>query len=480
MMSQLSRRHLLGLGGLAAAAATGALVGCDNSQAAGPDGDGGGTIKWWDQFLPKEELNKRMFAKFHEQGGPEVEHTVYNPNQQGKALQLAKQSNQMPDVFTLAGLESSGAALHDAAWFAPLSTADEIRTSFPEGTLIDGVHIFDGELYSFPLTSFRNYVTLPWGSKPLLEKAGIEANDGPQSLDDFRATVRQSQERTGKPGLILPLSFAPRMGNFVDELAQGAGFPGMGGTELATGEFNFHHDTYVDAIDWLLSFQKDKLLLSASTGMDARQGRARWASGAAVWFMDGSFCAGVCQSDFPQMMDNLVVTQMPTPDGEAPVITNGPGGGALWVSKSSAHVEECGTLLALFASDEYMIGQAEAMDAAPFDLSAVPDSKAHPTFKTCCKWFEDCAYLGPSAVARTTDINKVTAKHKTVKPDLGTIVQGVFSGDVSDVRSALKKLSDDEERAREAAIKAAGVKLDGSAWAFPDWKPGEDYVTKTG
>src|SRR5699024_1902797 len=47
MMSQLSRRHLLGLGGLATAAATGALVGCDNSQAAGPDGDGGGTIKWW-------------------------------------------------------------------------------------------------------------------------------------------------------------------------------------------------------------------------------------------------------------------------------------------------------------------------------------------------------------------------------------------------------------------------------------------------
>src|SRR5699024_9427708 len=68
----------------------------------------------------------------------------------------------------------------------------------------------------------------------------------------------------------------------------------------------------------------------------------------------------------------------------------------------------------------------------------------------------------------------------TVKPDLGTIVQGVFSGDVSDVRSALKKLSDDEERAREAAIKAAGVKLDGSAWAFPDWKPGADYVTRTG
>lgn len=480
MMSQLSRRHLLGAGGLAITGAAGLLAGCDNSQAGGPEAGSGGTIKWWDQYLPKEKLNKRMFAKFHEQGGPEVEYTVYNPNQQGKALQLAKQSNQMPDVFTLAGLQTSGAALYDAGWFAPLSSEAEIRKSFPEGTLIDGVHVFDGKLYSFPLGTFRNYVTLPWGSKPLLEQAGIEVTDGPQSFDDFRAKVRQAQDKTGKPGLILPLSFAPRMGEFVNELAQGAGFPGMGGTELATGEFHFHHDTYVDAIEWLLSFQTDKLLLSASTGLDARQGRARWAAGAAVWFMDGSFCAGVCQSDFPQMMDNLAVTQMPTPNGEAPVITSGPGGGALWVSESSAHIEDCGKLLTLFASKEYMVGQSEAMDAGPFDLSAVAESNAHPTFKTCAQWFESCGRLGPSAVARTTEVNQVTAKHKKVKPDLGTIVQGAFSGDVTDVRAALKKLSDDEERAREAAIKAAGVKLDGSAWAFPDWKRGEDYVTQPG
>lgn len=477
-MSQLTRRQALGLGGLAAAATAGALAGCDNSQAAGPDA--GDTIEWWDQYLPKEELNRRMFAKFHEQGGPKVEYTVYNPNKQGKALQMAKQSEQMPDVFTLAGLESSGAALHDAGWFAALSTEDRIRAAFPEGTLIDGVHVFDGKLYSFPLTTSRNYVTLPWGSKPLLDQAGIEVTDGPQSLDDFRAKVRQAQDRTDTPGIILPLAFAPRMGNFVHQLAQGAGFPGMGGVELATGEFKFHDDTYVDAIDWLMSFQKDKLMLSASTGLDARQGRARWAAGAAVWFLDGSFCAGVCQSDFPTMMENLAVTQMPTPDGQPPVITNGPRGGSLWVSATSPLIEECGTLLEMFTTKEYMVGQAEAMDAGPFDLSAVPESQAHPTFKTCCTWFETCAFIGPSAVARTTEINKVTAKHKKVKPDLGTIVQGAFSGDVPDIRAALRKLSDDEERAREEAIADAGVDLDGSAWAFPDWKRGEDYVTRPG
>jgi multiple sugar transport system substrate-binding protein len=61
---------------------------------------------------------------------------------------------------------------------------------------------------------------------------------------------------------------------------------------------------------------------------------------------------------------------------------------------------------------------------------------------------------------------------------LGELLQGVFSGQVTDIRGALKKLSDDSAADREQALKKAvadGAELEADAWAFPDWKPGADY-----
>lgn len=478
MTQHFSRRGLLTAGGALAAAATGGLLtGCgDPSEAGGRQTKAkSGKIVWWDQYLPKEELEREFFAKFHQAGGPEVDYTVYNPNEQGKALQLAKQSDQLPDVFTLAGLDTAAVSLQEGGWFQPLGNADEITANLPEGTLIEGMHLFDGELYSFPLGTPRNYPTLPWGNKEFLKQADIEVTEGPQSWDDFRTKVRTSASAVDKPGLILPLAFAPRMASFVHDLAQQAGFDGDGGIEYSTGAYNYHHQAYLDAIDFLLSFQRDKLLLPASTGLDAREGRARWVAEDAVWFMDGSFNAGVVKSDFDSFMDKLAVTQLPTPDGAEPVVTHGLEGGSLWISASSPYGKECSELLLTFTTEEFQIGQAEAMDAGPINLDVVPDSDAHQTFKTCCSWFEKNGRIAPSPIARNPEIAKVVAKTQEVRPDLGTIIQGVFSGDVDDLPAALKKLSDDSEQARELAIQKAGAKVDGSAWAFRDWVRGEDY-----
>lgn len=485
MTTPLTRRRFLAGGAtLAAAAAGGLLTGCGGDS--GGSGSNGtkektGTIRWWDQFLPKAELEKQFFAKFHADGGPEVEYTVYNPNEQGEALQLAKQSDELPDVFTLAGLGTAAVILQQGGWFQPLTNEDEIAASMPEGVaLIEGLHIFEGKLYSFPIGSFRTYVTLPWGNKSMLDKADIEVTDGPQSFDDFREKVRTAQKKVGKPGLLLNLAFPPRMANFVQDFAQNAGFDGGGGgafmgIEFGTGAYNFHHQAFLDVMEFLLSFQKDKLLLPASSQLDARKGRSRWAGGDAVWFIDGPFCAGVVNTDFPEFNENLAVTQMPTADGSEPVVTNQLKGGDLWISADSPYGKECSELLLDFTSDEFRVGQAEAMDGGPVDLSVVPDSNAHPTFKQCCAWYEQFGKLAPSAVARNPEVALVEAKMVTPQPDLGAIIQGAFSGDVTDVKGALKKLSDDSEKARETAIKASGVDVSADDWAFSDWVRGEDY-----
>lgn len=159
------------------------------------------------------------------------------------------------------------------------------------------------------------------------------------------------------------------------------------------------------------------------------------------------------------------------------MITNPPVGGTFWSSATSTHLPQVSALLALFVTDAYRTGQAEAMDAAPIDLEIVATSTAHPTYKQCCAWYAEHSYLGPSAVARKPEVSAVLAAMKAVEPDLGTIVQGVMSGDVEDLRGTLKKLSDDLTARRDAAIAAKGAgTVTAADWAFPDWKRGTDYT----
>lgn len=474
--TEISRRHLLaGTAATLGLAGLGAAAGCSGGP--GDTSTPSPNITWWDHFLPLAALEKKTFAAFTAKGGPEVAYTTYNPNDQGKALQLAFQSKQMPDVFTLAGVNTSPNALREAGWFAPLADAATITAGLPKGSVIEGVTSFEGKLYSFPTSSFRQYDTLPWANADLLDQAGLEPSTATQSWDQFRDRVRTAAQKTGKAGLLLPLAFTARMATFVDQLAQTAGFPGANGVEHATGEYHYDHEAYVQAIEFLRSFQTDKLLLPASSTLDARAGRARWTAGEAVFFFDGPYNVGVCRSDFPTFLDKLSVGQIPTRDGADPVITNPPVGGTFWNSATSTHLDDISDLLALFVTDDYRKGQAEAMDAAPIDLDIVADSDAHPTYKQACAWYAAHAYLGPSAVARKPEVSAVIAATKAVQPDLGTIVQGVMSGDVDDLPGTLKTLSDSLTKARDAAITAkGGGTVTAADWAFPDWQRGVDYV----
>ena len=85
---------------------------------------------------------------------------------------LAFSSKQMPDVFTLAGIDVPPSVLMEQGWFAPLATQDAVTKAVPEGSLVPGLHLFDGKLYSFSIFSFRQYETLVWGNKQPRRRPG--------------------------------------------------------------------------------------------------------------------------------------------------------------------------------------------------------------------------------------------------------------------------------------------------------------------
>lgn len=473
-MEHTTRRQALRGAGLLAGVI--ALASCDTGppQAAA----GKSSLTWWDQFDPLKELQRDTFKAFSDGGGPPVEYTVYNPNDQGKALQLAFSSKQMPDVFTLAGFDVPPSVLLTQGWFAPLATQAAITKAVPEGSLIPGVHLFDDKLYSFSIFSFRQYESLLWGNGDLQEKAGLDPSTSPASWDEMRSAAKKVTQ-SGGSGLVLPLKFAQRMGTFVHELAQTAGFPGsrLGGTDgidLTTGEYRYHDEAFIQSIEFLKSFQQDGTLFKASTSLDARSGRARWAAGGGAYFMDGPWNAGVVAGDFKTLLPKLTVGSIPTPNGDKPVITRPPIGGTFWVSKGSTEAAQASALLERFLGKEYQTALAVAMDQPPLDLDAVAGSDAHATYKKAIELFQEEVFLGPTPQARE-GVTEVEAQMPPSEPGLGGIVQGVFSGQVKDVRGALLKLSEERTKARDAAIAKVGGGVSVQDWAFPNWKAGEDF-----
>lgn len=400
-----------------------------------------------------------------------------------KSLQLARQSQEMPDLHTLAGLKIPVTALHKDGWFHPLDLGDA-ADRLPEGSQIEGLHVFDGTTYSFPFASFRQYWAPVWYLEDVVAKADLDPDDPPRTWDEFRQACRQVTKSSGEKmyGWTSKLAVANGMAPEMLEIAQAAGFEGAEGVDFRSGEYAYHSDPIVETVEFLRSLHTDGLMFPGSMSMDPHEGPLRWMSGSSAYWMDGPWLPGVVDEQQDETLsERLRVAPILVPDREhEPTVYHGPNGGGIWISDQSEHPDECSDLLAQhFTTKEFFVGVAES-SAVPADLSVVPDADVHPMYQKLITWYAQDVFLAPSAVVRNPEVSKVTAEMRQVKPDLGAILQGFFSGDVTDLRAALKKLSDDSMAERERALEKVakeGVSLSQDDWAFPNWTPRKDYAS---
>ena len=376
---ELSRRTLLRTS--AGAAAGVALVGAGSRtrRAAAQEEV---TIRWWDQFLPLEPLHQAIWDAYQAaHPNVQVEYIVYNPQEMGQALQLAYESGQMPDVHSLAGLGIPAARLVREGWFQPFPGGEELRQILPEGSLLEGFSVFNGQVYSLPLFSFRQYTSLNWFNRDLMEGAGVDPETGPTTWDQFRQAATAITESGGGQafGWIQGIGFVDRLAVHVNDLAQAAGaevstggVPGVATFDPRTGEYPFGREPYVQALEFLASLNRDGVLFPGSVSLDARTARARWASGAAGMFLDGPWNIGVVQAEFQDFTERVGVAPLPAPEGRTPpYVHNAPVGGEFWISSQSQNAAVAADILRGFTTREYYVGLAERMDQPPIDLSVV-------------------------------------------------------------------------------------------------------------
>lgn len=483
-MDRIGRRGFLALGGgVAGSVLLGACTGGGGETSGGGAGGAGGTLTWWDQFQPIAPFERKLFADFSKsKHGVTVKYTVQNPATFTRALQLAYQSKQLPDVFTAAVNDLPAAPLVDAGWFQPLNIDQAHQKMLPPGTLIEGLNVFNGKPYSIPVLSFRSHDALVWYNKELLTKAGLNPDSPPATYDDIRAAARTIR-KSGTSGWIAPLNLTPRLSAQITQMALAAGCPAGGdGISFRTGEYVLDSAEFMNAIEFWVAMKQDGSLFPSSTSLDARTARARWATGVAGIFMDGSYNVGVLKGSFPQFLPKVAVGPIPVPSVGTQISISGAQGNpnlSLWIAKTSPHGDIASQLISMFATEQVQTGVAEAMDQPPLLSSVLAKAKVEPVYRQAVDYLGKEVFAGPLAAARTPEITKVITKMRPVQPDLGTIVAGAVSGDITDWKGALKKFNAAMSAERDRAIKESGTKVTPADWVFSDWKPGADYVTKT-
>lgn len=472
----IDRRSFLGRSAVLGAAA--ALTGCDTGVS--PDaGAGGQKITWWDHNVNLQVANQAAYDAFTAETGWQVEYSYIQTAKLGQSLQLAKQSEQLPDIHTTAGLELSIPALIAAGWFQPIQWDDEVKAKFGDDGLVEGLHVFDGEVYSFPFAADKHYVAAQWFNKDFVAAAGIDTP--PRTYDEFRASCRAVQQANdGAAGFIFALGHTGRLNEQVNQMAQAAGFPGIDGQLFETGEYAYHHDAYLTVIEFLLSLQRDKLIFPGVASLDDQTARVRWAAGGAGYYMDGPWCPGSVKSDAETFLDKVDGGPMLVPDTSAELAVYKPRqGGNYYISAGARDGEKCSQLLSHLVTEQWYTAEADAMAPPPFDLSVIDGSAAVEPWKRMVDHYQQVVFIAPQATLANPDVQKVQAIAKPVEPGLPEIVQGAFSGDVTDVRAALKKLSDASSASREQAITKAtadGAEVSLDDYAFPNWKPAADFT----
>ncbi len=478
----VSRRHLLGAAAtVGAVAMAGTVTACDTS----PSSQGGaGKLTWWDHSPNLQAANHAAYAEWKKVGGLDVDYTYIQTAKIGQSLQLAKQSNQLPDVTVNVGLNLPLPNLISDNWFQPLQLTDEARKKLDDAkVLFEGIHTFEGKLYSFPIQSPKQFWSANWFNTNLMAKADLDPANPPTTFQEFRDAGKKIMATTkGSYAWIANIGMTDRMATQVHHLATAAGFQGMNGTLFHTGEFAVDSEPYLQVLEFLLSLNTDKMMMPGSISFDDKIARQRWATGIAGFYFDGPWCPGVVIKDAKAFMSKIGVggQVMPQP-GMRNVAYAGPQGGVYWTTGSSKIPDKAGQLLSLQTSATYQQAIATGMAQPPQDVSVVAQSDAHESYKKLIGLYQRDAFLGPTPVVRNPDVAKVDAANAPIKPTFGDIIQGAFSGDVADWRKALTDYSAKVNAQRADGIKkvnAKGGKVSADDYAFPDWKPRQDFTAE--
>ncbi len=455
------------------------------------------TFRWIDSGDLKALFYKQYFAAY-QQAHPNI--TIqYDPlpwSEIEKVVPLGIQNGNAHDVFQTPPTVPSPQAVREG-WVAPI---DDIvpnfkawQDGFPFGSFINGVHIFNGKTYTFPITSNKRYASLTLYNTEIMQKAGYDPANKPFTWDEMRAAAKKITEQ-GKGqyyGMIFGGKTPGRLADTVRNLGRMAGASASSGTtgnesiDWRTGKSVLTSDQYIGAIELLQAIQADGSVFPGSIGLDETAARSRMPQGVAGFILEGPWNIPQWPRENPAFKFEVASTPYPNSGNPVPLTFEETGANQVWVYAKSPNTAIIGDMFSYLGSED---GQTAIVMATEGNLRALlpkaneraqQSQQLDPHASKALSLYEQQIRNGPQPVVRNADVAQVLLEMKKLTPDFGQTIQGILAGQIKDVKAAMKDLDDRMEKELERAIKAAsdkGAKVSRDDWKFANWDPMKDYT----
>jgi multiple sugar transport system substrate-binding protein len=444
------------------------------------------TMTWLENGSgPRTDFMIAFFEKYHEaHPNITVKYDHFPIPDQQQLLSVSIQNNTLPDVFQPAP-SIPGTQLVSQGLVAPLDDIipnfAEWRSGFPANTFFEGINVFNGKTYTFPITSNQWLTEALLFNTGYMQEAGFDPIASPMSWDDFREVARKITD-AGKGqyfGLIIGGQQTNTLGEIVSQFAELAGAKG-GDLNWETGEYNFNRDEYAAAIELLVAINQDGSFFPGSMQLSNSAAREQFPQGVAGMMLQGQWNIPQWATRNPDFTFDVAFQPLADPK-TAMRLTYGPGGAnPRFVSAETKVPTVAGDVLHYLGSPEGQIAWGTVTQGSDPPLFQVAREAAasDPRMQRVNQLTEQWMVLAPSPAVRNPGVAQVNLEMRPLTPDLGELVQGLLVGQLSDAKEALQDLQDRANAELDRAIKAAqdkGAEVSRDDWIFPNWNPAEDY-----
>jgi multiple sugar transport system substrate-binding protein len=468
----------------------GSLAACGNAPKAGKETV---TLKIWDFSEEQTQFHKRVAAQYHkEHPDITVEWRETAQADYKKALPLAFQSNQTPDIFYWSDNPPvTMNLLLDQGWIAPLGdngkVPDDFKNRWPKGMFLDGVNVRDGKTYGFPFSD-----NVVWGpgymffNRKAFTDAGLNPDQAPTTWSQLKSTCEQIKAKTPKVYCIA----SPTKSTDIQRI-----FLGLVGGKMTieqffdyrNGRFALADPKLAETLAYIQDLNNAKLIAPGNNTKEFS--REQFATGGAAVYLDGAWMPSSFVKDYKMKPDEFTVHVRPLPDtGATGAMPRSHDGNKYWISSKTAHQAEAWQFLnwmtkpdGYFAREYYKDGYGTVAFSDPAKYAQNAQVKQMMGLaRAATPWRAQV----PVAVLKCPDIarSKAFLDALKVRPNGEyDVLVDALNGN-KDLTVAAKSLVDERQRVLEDGLKkeaAAGLKVSIDCYTFPDWDYQKDYTTTT-
>lgn len=445
------------------------------------------TIEFWEWFGGAwGDFFEEEASLFHEQYPWITIEVSHYPDQNAyrETLALAFESEASPDVFvrrhTFSQVFNNGWAQPLDQWITP-----EWLAKFPDGSFVETKNVWEGRVYAFPHTT-NKFDRVLYINEDMFREAGLVDQAGeitiPQTWNELRTMAKQIAVAGNGNYYGVGIGIKdPRHMSWWFDLANFAGAAGTFEIDYRTGKYTFGTDpAFEEIIELLLGMKNDGSVYPNEGSLDDSNLYTFFGQGKFAIFLSGSWSANNLKRDFPDFQ-NYRIIPLPVPDtGRQGGLPYAPGNGQFYMSSQTKFPNESWLWLDWISSYDFH----SRMVAKGLDYSIYADLNTPENITDPKKWQ---AYLAvtenlvllPFPPARNSQTALVNPK--AVVPDLGDVLIGIYTGQITDRSQALQDLDERKQSAFLEAIQQAqadGADVSIDDFIFPDFNPMQGYVTK--